>query len=74
MPVTVTDHQNPQFSAQTKDNKAFLLLGVIRVGVFDGVLIRKDRRGFSKSDSMVSFVGGCFMRIPNESQIVTITL
>ncbi len=70
MGETVTNHQNPQSSAQTKDDKAILLLGVIRVRVFDGVLIRKDRRGFCKSYSMFSFVGGGFSRIPNELQIV----
>jgi hypothetical protein len=68
--VTVTHHQDSQTGAQTKDDKSFLLLGMIRVRIFNGALIGENRCGLRKSHSMFPLIGRGFLRIPNESQIV----
>ena len=62
-------NQDPQTAAHAQQYETFLVLGMVRVGVFPRALVIEDGLSFLKGDAMFAPVGAVLLLVPNEAQL-----
>jgi hypothetical protein len=65
----MANDQNPQLNAQTEEYEPVLVIGMLWVRNNPSVLVQERCPSFLEGDTVLSFVGATFPRIPLEADV-----